>query len=50
MVHLKEYDSKQPPAAIGDGEIDWVQVMDLSEEYHQPTWYIIEQEEDEYDS
>jgi sugar phosphate isomerase/epimerase len=49
LVHLKEYDSKVPPAAIGDGEIDWNQVIELCEDIHQPVWYIIEQEEKEYD-
>jgi sugar phosphate isomerase/epimerase len=49
LVHLKEYDSKKAPDAVGDGEIDWNEVMSLCEELHQPTWYIIEQEEEEYD-
>lgn len=49
LVHLKEYDPATPPEAIGDGVIDWNTVMQLSEEHHQPEWYIIEQEEKEYD-
>jgi len=49
LVHFKEYDSVKPQAAIGDGEVDWTQVMGLCEELHQPEWYIIEQEEKEYD-
>jgi sugar phosphate isomerase/epimerase len=49
LVHLKEYDSKKAPDAIGDGEVDWNEVMTLCEELHQPEWYIIEQEEEEYD-
>jgi sugar phosphate isomerase/epimerase len=49
LVHLKEYDSQKPAAAIGDGEIDWSQVMSLCEDLHQPKWYIIEQEEEEFD-
>jgi len=49
LVHLKEYDSKKAPDAVGDGEIDWNAVMVLCEELHHPVWYIIEQEEKEYD-
>lgn len=49
LVHLKEYDSEKPAAAIGDGEVDWVQVMEICEELHLPEWYIIEQEEKEFD-
>jgi sugar phosphate isomerase/epimerase len=48
LVHLKEYDPQTPPAAIGDGEIDWPEVMALCENLHQPVWYIIEQEEKLY--
>jgi sugar phosphate isomerase/epimerase len=49
LVHIKEYDSEKPAAAVGDGEIDWPQVMELCEDLHQPVWYIIEQEEEEFD-
>jgi len=49
MVHLKEYSAAHPPAAIGDGEVDWKHVMEVCEEYQQPDWYIIEQEEEAYD-
>jgi sugar phosphate isomerase/epimerase len=49
LVHLKEYSSEKAPDAVGDGEIDWDQVMTLCEELHQPEWYIIEQEEEQYD-
>jgi sugar phosphate isomerase/epimerase len=48
MVHLKEYSSHRPPAAIGDGEVDWARVFEVCETLHQPDWYIIEQEEKEY--
>lgn len=48
MVHLKEFSAQKPPAAIGDGEVDWLQVFEVCEELHQPDWYIIEQEEKEY--
>jgi sugar phosphate isomerase/epimerase len=49
LVHLKEYSPKKPPEAIGDGEVDWEQVFQVCEDLHQPDWYIIEQEEEEYD-
>jgi sugar phosphate isomerase/epimerase len=49
LVHLKEYDSEKPAAAVGDGEVDWNQVMETSDELHLPEWYIIEQEEKEFD-
>jgi sugar phosphate isomerase/epimerase len=49
LIHLKEYDSKKAPDAVGDGEVDWDEVMVLCEKLHQPVWYIIEQEEEEYD-
>lgn len=49
LVHLKEYSATKPPDAVGDGEIDWQAVMVLCEDLHQPKWYIIEQEEEEYD-
>jgi sugar phosphate isomerase/epimerase len=48
LVHLKEFSSVAPPEAIGDGEVNWSQVLDVCEELHQPEWYIIEQEEKEY--
>jgi sugar phosphate isomerase/epimerase len=49
LVHLKEYSADHPPAAIGDGEVNWMDVIKVCEELHQPEWYIIEQEEKEYD-
>ncbi len=49
LVHLKEYHPQTPPAALGDGIIDWSKVLTLCEDLHQPAWYIIEQEEEEYD-
>ncbi len=48
LVHLKEFSSKKPPEAIGDGEVDWSEVIELCDNLHQPEWYIIEQEEKEY--
>lgn len=49
LVHLKEYHPQTPPVALGDGVVDWSKVMTLCEDLHQPVWYIIEQEEEEYD-
>ena len=49
LVHLKEYAADKPPGAIGDGEVNWKDVREVCEELHQPDWYIIEQEEKEYD-
>jgi sugar phosphate isomerase/epimerase len=49
LVHLKEFSADKPPEAIGDGIIDWVEVFEVCEDLHQPEWYIIEQEEKEYD-
>jgi sugar phosphate isomerase/epimerase len=48
LVHLKEYSGGKPPEAIGDGVVDWAEVFEVCEELHQPEWYIIEQEEKEY--
>jgi sugar phosphate isomerase/epimerase len=48
LVHLKEFSSEQSPEAIGDGSVNWVEVFDVCEKLHQPVWYIIEQEEKEY--
>ena len=49
LVHLKDYHPQIPPAAIGDGIVDWIEVLNLCQALHQPAWYIIEQEEPEYD-
>jgi sugar phosphate isomerase/epimerase len=49
LVHLKEFSSQKPPEAIGDGDVNWLQVFEICERLHQPKWYIIEQEEKEYD-
>jgi len=50
LIHLKEYSTEKPPEAIGDGEVDWTATLELCEDLHQPTWYIIEQEEKEYNA
>jgi sugar phosphate isomerase/epimerase len=49
LVHLKENSPDKPPEAVGDGIVDWAEVFEVCEELHQPEWYIIEQEEKEYD-
>ena len=49
LVHLKEFSAEKPPEAIGDGTVDWAQLFEVCEKYHQPEFYIIEQEEKEYD-
>ena len=48
LVHLKEFSAEKPPEAIGDGVVDWAEVFEVCEDLHQPEWYIIEQEEKEY--
>ena len=48
LVHLKEFSIEKPPEAIGDGIVDWTEVFEVCEDLHQPEWYIIEQEEKEY--
>jgi sugar phosphate isomerase/epimerase len=48
MVHVKEFSTVKPPAAVGDGQVDWPKVLGLCEQLHQPEWYIIEQEEKEH--
>lgn len=49
LVHLKEFSARKQPEAIGDGEVDWMEVMTICESLHHPEWYIIEQEEEAYD-
>lgn len=49
LIHLKEYHPQIPPAAIGDGVVNWSEVLSQCEKLHKPSWYIIEQEEEEYD-
>jgi sugar phosphate isomerase/epimerase len=49
LVHLKEFSTETPPQAIGDGVVDWEEVYQICENLHQPEWYILEQEEKEYD-
>ena len=49
LVHLKEYSAGNPPAAIGDGQVNWAEVFEVCEGLHQPEWYIFEQEEKGYD-
>ncbi len=49
LVHLKEFSAEKAPSAIGDGDVNWAEVVNVCEELHQPDWYIIEQEEKEFD-
>ena len=43
-VHLKEYSSTNDKALIGEGDVDWQQVFQLSESVGNTEWYIVEQE------
>lgn len=49
LIHLKEYQDHGPVEAIGDGKVDWDRVLEISKKLHQPSWYIIEQEEKQFD-
>jgi sugar phosphate isomerase/epimerase len=48
LVHIKEFGAGQPAEAIGDGVVDWGEVYTVCENLHQPEWYILEQEEKEF--
>jgi sugar phosphate isomerase/epimerase len=43
-VHLKEYSATNDKALIGEGDVDWQQVFELSESVGKTEWYIVEQE------
>jgi len=43
-VHLKEYDSKNDKAVIGEGAVPWKKVFSLAESTGKTEWYIVEQE------
>ena len=49
LVHLKEYAAGRAVEAIGDGEVDWGAVIAACERFQLPEWYIVEQEEPDYD-
>jgi len=48
LVHLKEFSASGPSEAVGDGDVDWYGVLDVSMKLHHPDWYIIEQEEKDF--
>lgn len=43
-VHLKEYSKTNDEALIGEGDVDWQEVFDLSDTIGGTEWYIVEQE------
>jgi len=43
-VHLKEYDSADDKAVIGEGAVPWQEVFSLCESTGGTEWYIVEQE------
>jgi sugar phosphate isomerase/epimerase len=45
-VHVKEHDSKDEFALIGEGEVDWQRVFQLCESVGNTEWYIVEYEKD----
>jgi len=47
-IHLKEYSSKDKNALIGDGEVDWKNILKLCEKVGETEWYIVEQESYKY--
>ena len=44
LVHLKEYSSSNDKALIGEGEVQWEKVFEISESTGDTEWYIVEQE------
>jgi len=47
-VHLKEYSATNKNAIIGEGDIDWEELLTLCETIGGTKWYIIEEEKDVY--
>jgi len=43
-IHLKEFSSTNDKAILGEGEVNWKEVLDLCERGGKTEWYIIEQE------
>lgn len=43
-VHLKDYGGG-PGSVIGEGEADWDEIFRLCETLHHPTWYVVEEGE-----
>jgi sugar phosphate isomerase/epimerase len=49
LVHFREYSEAKAPAAIGDGDVDWVRIISLCEELHRTDWFVVEHEVKGYD-
>ena len=47
-IHLKEYSSKDKNALIGEGEVDWKNILKFCEKVGGTEWYIVEQESYKY--
>lgn len=47
-VHIKEYSETNKSALIGEGDIDWDQILTLCRTIGGTKWYIIEEEKDAY--
>jgi len=47
-IHLKEYSSKDKDVLIGEGEVDWKNILNLCERIGGTEWYIVEQESYKY--
>ncbi len=43
-IHLKEFSSTNDKAIIGEGEVNWKEILNLCETGGKTEWYIIEQE------
>jgi sugar phosphate isomerase/epimerase len=43
-IHLKEYSAHNDLALVGEGDVPWPQVFELSESISGVEWYIVEQE------
>jgi len=44
-VHVKEHNSRDKTAVVGEGEVDWPPVFDVLERETSVQWYIVEQEQ-----
>lgn len=44
-LHVKEYGGA-PDAAVGEGEVDWKEILTLAAEVGRTQWYIVEHERD----
>jgi len=43
-IHLKEFSSTNDKAILGEGEVNWKEILNLCESTGKTEWYIIEQE------